>query len=335
MSQLTADTCGGIRYQTGMTNIITVGDQGQFNNQSATLNMRRIGCRFVSLVNLNRLFMKRITLVLLAALSFLHCYGQEADSLIGRYSVGAQYTQEFVLGGFVQVREWEFAGDKMLLRDLGMRTYPALQVHLTKHLKLDRNLTFMYDHYFIRGDAKFERDIFYNGTLIKGEKGIDVSSTRYYRITVMYSGPLFSREPFRLGYLGGLVFDHIVFYLDGEVSPLSPKNEVYEGFGRQAFPYPILGLQAAYYPTEKSALNVELSGTYIPEFKSFYTEGGNIYLQYSNLQTQISYCTRIGRVALIGGLKLRHMKLFQESKEDTNEIWTLTAGPFIEMSYHF
>lgn len=279
--------------------------------------------------------MKRMIFVLLAGFSFLHCWGQEADSLIGRYSVGVQYTQEFVLDGFVQVREWEFAGDKMLLRELGMRSYPALQVHLNRHLKRDRNLTFTYDHYFMRGDAKFDRDIFYNGTLIKGEKGIDVSPTRYYRITLMYSAPLFSRQPFHLRYEGGVVFDHIVFYLDGEVSPLSPKNEVYEGFGRQAFPYPVLGLQGAYCPTDNSAFDVSLSGTYIPEFKSFYTEGGNVYLKYSNLQVQVSYRRPIRHVELKGGVKVRHMNLFQESKEDTNEIQTLTAGPFVEVSYHF
>ena len=82
-------------------------------------------------------------------------------------------------------------------------------------------------------------------------------------------------------------------------------------------------------------LNVEVSGTYIPRFKSFYTERGHVYLDYSNFQADVSYSRTISAFELAIGANLRYMHLFQESPEDTNIINTLTAGPYIGIDYHF
>src|SRR5688572_26558306 len=71
------------------------------------------------------------------------------------YNVSAQYTQEFVLDGYVRVREWELAGDKMALRDLGMKTYSAFQIRAEKKLRRRGSLGIIYDQYFMRGSATF------------------------------------------------------------------------------------------------------------------------------------------------------------------------------------
>jgi hypothetical protein len=129
--------------------------------------------------------------------------------------------------------------------------------------------------------------------------------------------------------------DHITFYLDGEVDPASTKDEVLEGFGRQAFPYPVIGLKGAIGLNSKSSIHWETSGTYVPKFESFYTEGGNVYLQYSNVQADVSYSRAISNFNVSIGTKLRYMHLFQESLEDTNVITTLTMGPYVGAVYHF
>jgi hypothetical protein len=276
--------------------------------------------------------MKKILLICIAVFSFLSSYSQEPNN---KYSIGAQYNHEFVLGGYVRVREWDLPGDKMKLKDLGMTSYSAVQFHVEKRLRKNRSLTFVYDHYFMRGRATFDRDITYNGTIINGRNGIDVSPTRYYRLSAIYRGALLNREHLDLNYMGSLVFDHIVFYLDGEVTATSPKDEVYEGFGRQALPYPVVGLQGKADLGQMSTINFEVSGTYIPKFKSFYTEGGPMYLQYSTFQTDLSYSQFISIFEVSAGAKLRYMHLFQESEEDTNIISTLTAGPYLEVVYHF
>ena len=279
--------------------------------------------------------MKKIVVLVAAAIvGSGTAYSQELTK-VGSFTIGAQYTHEFVLDGFVQVREWELVGDKMPLKDLGMKSYSALQLNVEKHLKRSRSISLVYDRYFIQGRSTFDRNILYNGTLINGRKGIDVSPTRYFRISAIYTAPLLVRPNFDLRYTAGLVFDHVTFYLDGEVDPSSEKNEVFEGFGRQAFPYPVIGLKGSHALSANNKINWETSGTYVPKFKSFYSEGGPVHLQYSNFQAGINYSRTISRFELAVGTKFRYMYLFQESKEDTNIIKTLTMGPFIGAVYHF
>ena len=278
--------------------------------------------------------------VFLTCLIILLCiasgFSQRADNKhIPGYSIGAQYNREFVLGGYVQVREWKLQGDKMELKDLGMKSYPAVQFHVARHWRNNSSITLAYDHYFMSGSATFDRDIIYNGTIINGRKGIDVSPTRYFRASVLYAGMLLNTGRFTLWYKAGVVLDHITFYLDGEVTPSSPKDEVLEGFGRQAFPYPVLGLQSKIDLDRGNYFNVELSGTYVPKFESFYTEGGNVYLKYSNFESGLSYSRVISDFELALGARFRYMHLFQESREDTNVITTVTGGPFIKVVYRF
>lgn len=278
--------------------------------------------------------MKRTFLIPALLLSCVASFAQQANVTRGRYTLGMQYCEEFVLKGFVHVREWDMEGDKMLLKDLGMRHYSAVQLAVKRSMQHDRYIELLYDHYFIRGKSRFERDIFYNGTIIDGRAGLDVSPTRYYRVSARYSGRLLKRDNIRLNYLAGLTLDHIVFYLNGKVSPTSPKNEVYENFGRQAFPYPVVGILGR-CDLSAGEIRFEVSGSYIPEFKSFYTEGGSVSLQYSNFLADLYYSRRADCFIFGLGAKFRHMRLFQESKEDTNEIRTLTVGPYAEIRYLF
>jgi hypothetical protein len=279
--------------------------------------------------------MKNCILIFLALAAVKISSAQSIVEKELRYSLTAQFTQEVVLDGYVRVREWELVGDKMRLRDLGMDTYSAVQIRVEKKLRKERRLEIIYDQYFMLGSATFNRDITYNGTIIDGRTGIDVSPTRYYRVSLVYDGPLITKRNFQFSGLGGLVFDHIVFYLDGKVTASSPKSEVYEGFGRQAFPYPFIGLSAVYNTSGRGSIFIETSGTYIPEFKSFYTEGGNIHLQYSNFLADVKYAYKLTKFGFCVGGKFRHMRLFQESREDTNDLTSLTAGPYVELTYGF
>ena len=278
--------------------------------------------------------MKKLVLFIAATIITKEAFSQKL--MDGRsFSIGAQYNHEFVLDGFVRVREWELQGDKMKLKELGMKSYPALQLKVEKSLKKNRSISLVYDHFFMSGRSTFDRNIIYNGTIINARNGIDVSPTRYFRISATYSAPLFKRQNFSLLYTAGLVLDHITFYLDGQVDPSSKKDEVLEGFGRQAFPYPVIGLKGIAGLRSKGSIQWEASGTCVPKFESFYIEGGNVYLRYSNFQAGISYSRAISNFDVSVGTKLRYMHLFQESMEDTNIITTLTMGPYIGAVYHF
>lgn len=279
------------------------------------------------------LFSSVTAVFLLLLVSDMH--GQDMDEPDHGYNLAVQYTHEFVADGFVRVREWDLIGDKLKLQDLGMKNYSALQLRAEKRLRNNSMISLSYDQYFIRGSATFDHDILYNGTLIEGAGGIDVSPTRYFRLTAIYAHEFHRGPRMMFAYLGGLVFDHVVFYVDGKVSAASTKNEVYEGFGRQAFPFPFLGIRGFYSLASRSRISFETSGTYIPQFKSFYTEGGNIHLQYSNFLAELRYVRAIGSFELGVGGKLRYMNLFQESREDTNELRLLTGGPGFDAVYRF
>jgi len=278
--------------------------------------------------------MKKIVLFIAVTILTTEAFSQELREG-SSYSIGAQYTHEFVLDGSIRVREWELEGDKMKLRELGMKSYPALQVKVERRLKNKGNISLVYDHFFMNGKSTFDRNIIYNGTIINGRNGIDVSPTLYFRISAIYSAPLVKRQNFSVLFTAGLVFDYIIFYLDGQVDPSSKKDEVLEGFGRQAFPYPVIGLKGTVCLSAKGSMQWEASGTYVPKFESFYTEGGHVYLQYSNFQAGINYSRAISNFDVSIGVKLRYMHLFQESMEDTNVITTLTMGPYIGVVYHF
>ena len=278
---------------------------------------------------------KKIFLTIAVAIVTTESLSQGLTLSAKPFSIGAQYTHEFVLDGFVRVREWELPGDKMKLKELGMKSYPALQLKMERSLKTKGSISLLYDHFFVRGKSTFDRNIIYNGTIINGRNGIDVSPTRYFRVSAIYTAPIFKRQNFSLLYTAGLVLDHITFYLDGEVDPTSTKDEVLEGFGRQAFPYPVIGLKGTIGLSSKGGIHWETSGTYVPKFESFYTEGGNVYLQYSNFQADVSYSRTISNFGVSIGTKLRYMHLFQESMEDTNIITTLTMGPYMGVVYNF
>lgn len=279
--------------------------------------------------------MKKMMSVFMLTLCFTMGFGQHQKGKVSGYRIGAEYTQEFVLDGYVRVREWELQGDKLKLKDLGMTSYPVAKLYGEIWLKKNRSISLAYEHYFMTGTASFNRDIVYNGTIIDGRRGVDVSPTNYNRITFSYMGNLIDMPRFEMRYMVGVVVDHVKFYVDGEVVPTSPKSEVYEGFGRQAFPYPIVGLKAAHSLASFGKINLAVSGTYIPEFESFYTESGNVNLQYSNFQADLSYSRSINRFEVTGGARFRHMHLFQESREDTNVLNTLTIGPYAGLSYNF
>ena len=281
--------------------------------------------------------MKNLFLTWIIALVITTGFSQQPpiETKTNRYSVGAQYNHEFVLGGYVQVREWDLQGDKMKLKDLGMKSYPAAQFHVARHVRNNGTIAIAYDHYFMSGSSTFGRDITYNGTIINGRKGIDVSPTRYFRLSVFYTGILLNKRRIELGYKVGLVLDHITFYLDGEVTASSPKDEVLEGFGRQAFPYPVLGFQGEIELDHGRYFNLDVSGTYVPKFESFYTEGGNVHLQYSNFESGLNYSRTIADFELAVGARFRYMHLFQESNEDTNVITTITLGPTLKIAYSF
>ena len=262
-------------------------------------------------------------------------FGQEVTEVRRGFNLSANYTHNFLLDGLVRVREWEVVGDKLNLEDLGIDHFPSLNLELERIWRRGNKLALATELFFIHGRSIHDRDIAYNGTLIDGTKGIDISPTHYYRLSLTYYGIIYQRQSIELHWLLGVVVDHIKFYLQGDVSVNSKGYEVFENFGRQAFPYPVTGLRASTPLGEKGAFNMEISGTYIPKFKSFYTEGGHMYLHYRAFLADFRYPRRIAKTNVAVGTRFHYIHLFQESAEDTNILDMSTVGPYIEVSRTF
>ncbi len=250
-------------------------------------------------------------------------------------SISAFYGSEFLANGYVQVREWELEGDKMYLEDLGMNHYPAIQLLVEKQFRRHNSFSFCYEQYFLNGSATLDQTIAYNGTFIDGTQGIDVSPSRYFRLSGFYRGNIDTSLAVQWQFMVGLVYDHVKFCLDGEVMPGSPRNEVCEHFGSQALPYPVLGISTKCSFENVNLLKFEISGTYIPLFESFYVEGGNIHLHYSTFLADLKYIRYVASWNFNLGTKFRYMHLFQESQEDTNDLEIQVVSPYLGVGFVF
>ncbi len=253
----------------------------------------------------------------------------------GNWNISAFYRSEWLTNGYIKVRELDIEGDKVQLQDVGMKNYPALQLQLERTFRNDGRLSLTYENYFIKGNAILDHNIEYNGTIINGSTGIDVAQTRFYRLGAHYHGNLYSEKEFRIQYIAGIVFDHTTFYLDGQVEPGSPRQEVYEKFGKQALPYPEAGISARYIYKKMNEFNLDVSGTYIPKFKNFYQEGGNMYLRYSTFLADLNYTHRFQSWEFTGGFQMRSTHLFGESIEDTNDLKMSIAAPYVGVGFNF
>ena len=178
--------------------------------------------------------MKNFLLLILLVIFSLKAYSQTpVHNPV--FSAGVSYSQQFVAGGFVQVREWDLNGDKMKLKELGMHSYPSLMIYVEKKVSNRSALRISYEKYFMNGKSEINRNIAYNGTLIDGSRGIDISPTEYYCLRLNYKGNLFEKEQSELYYQIGIIYDFINFFLDGVVAEGSPRSEVYEQFSSRLF----------------------------------------------------------------------------------------------------
>lgn len=121
--------------------------------------------------------MKKLFLFIVAIIATKGVFCQHSSDG-SPFSIGADYNHEFVVDGFVRVREWELRGDNMKLKALGMKSFPSIQLKVERRLKNQGSISLVYDHFFMSGKSTFDRNIIYNGTIINGRKGIDVSPTR-------------------------------------------------------------------------------------------------------------------------------------------------------------
>jgi hypothetical protein len=96
------------------------------------------------------------------------------------------YGHEKLIGGYVKVREFNLEGTRVNFNDFDQRNYPNLEFSLDKSFKNNQGISVQYKRFYMRGSATLNQDIEYNGTIIDGRKGIDISPSSYYRFKTYY-----------------------------------------------------------------------------------------------------------------------------------------------------
>ena len=250
-----------------------------------------------------------------------------------RLQLGLNYDHAFTLHGFVRVREFELQGDKLEWEQLGMNNYALPGMNLEAQFGKGHILRLQYERLYFFGGRKFNRNIEYNGTIIDASKGIDLSPSTYKRLSLEYRYRIKEKDKVELWGIGGFIYDYFTIYLNASVSPLSERNEVYEAFDRQAFPFPYLGLRSIRNLNESSALSVMIRGSYIPSFESPYYEGGRVRLEYHTLIFNVDYQHEWKKFEFRAGTFYRSMYLLGESEEDSNEYSISSLGIGFGLSY--
>ncbi len=261
-----------------------------------------------------------------------------ADPLkkFSRWTIGLSFLTEFDLGGYTAVREFAFVGDKLdLKRDLGMDQWRSLSIAGEYHLKNNSSVSLSVEDFFFSGYAIVNKDIWFNGVHMSGYEGISPSRTELYRMKFTYEKKIHPERRIHPSICAGLVMDNLIFYVTGRILPITWSIEQSENFALHALPFPYLGAKVHDDLSATSFLEMEASGTYIPSFKSFFHEGGSVWLHYYTAQAGVSYGLRIKGSTFQLGCTYRCLKILQDSGEDTNDIFFSAIGARIGVKHDF
>jgi hypothetical protein len=258
------------------------------------------------------------------------------DSSNQKWSAELTYWNAFTAHGYVQVGEFQYTGDKLYLsRDLGINRLISPGIIISRHYRGSSSFLFSAERFFFSGHKILDRNIFYNGALIKGTDGLSINQTWYYRFKLSFEKSFHSSDNFYPTFIAGVIYDGLTFYVNGTLLPGYGKEQ-HEDFVTQALPYPFAGARVNKLLSPKSSLSFEMNGMYIPLFKSFFNEGGSIFLKYSTAEASLHYWFKQKRFKIGAAYLWRLVKLYEYSAEDDpNDFFLTTSGIQLNLRYDF
>lgn len=272
--------------------------------------------------------MKLVLLSLFIGLSIItDAQNMGLNPLDQTWEVNATFNHDFFIGGYVRVRELKSDGDKLSLgNDLGMKDWNSASLEIARFFKNHSGVRASFEYFIFNGSSIINRDIWFNATHLKGSDGLSIYQTQQFRGQLCYERTIHLVPNLRTIYIVGLLYDGLIFRIRGTTLPDTQRNEPYEDFISQALPYPQLGLRIEKELTAKSSLAAEIKGTWIPLFKSFFIEGGHMFLHYYAMNINISYRYHIKTFYFQPGIHYRLLKTYENSGEDTNDFFVTSGG---------
>jgi len=280
-----------------------------------------------------RLFLLFLTL----EYSSSFCMNVLADSTkAAPFAIEISFWKPLIWGGFTQVREWDYIGQKYHLNeDLGLNSLESFDFTFNFSLNPTNKIHVLLGRYFFQGYQLLTKNGYYNGTELKANTVASVDASRYIRIMILDYLTLSKSKERSLQLIFGVSLDAIRFLVDAPYTEDTPRKETFEQFDKQVVPVPIIGLKWNNYLDQETVFHVEAKGGTWPGFNTWYEEVGTIKIWQYNFEADLGITKRFGDIESALNFNFRLISIKGESIEDTNEILIHGIGPELKISYVF
>ena len=282
----------------------------------------------------------KVRILLLFGLTFLAIPAwtqvRQNDSLHSRFQVGLGYDQDFFIDGYAQVREFQYNGTHLSLpQDLGMKTWSNVSLEASYTFQNRSSLRASFAYFFFPGISKLDHDIWFNATNLIGQNGLSIYKTQLFESRICWIKPVRLIPKIQTSFIVGFLYDGLIFRINGDILPDSPRKEPKEDFISQALPYPEIGFLLNKPIRQRSSVSLEATGTYIPLFKSFFVEGGHMYLNYYSVSSDLGYKYSLKHFFINPSIQFRTFRTYENSEEDTNDFYIISAGIKLKIGVRF
>jgi hypothetical protein len=258
------------------------------------------------------------------------------DSLLSRFQVSLGYDRDFFINGYVQVRENQFDGTHLSLHhDLGMKTWSNISLELSYTFRNRSSIRALFEYFFFYGNSILDNNIWFNATNLNGQNGVSIGKTQLFESRIFWIKPVRLIPDVQTSLILGLLYDGLYFRINGDTLSGSPRNEAHEDFISQALPFPEIGFLLRKLIRQRSSVSLEATGTYIPLFKSFFLEGGHMFLHYYSVSSDLGYKYSPKHFFINPSIQFRTFRTYENSGEDTNDFYIISVGIKLKIGFGF
>lgn len=256
----------------------------------------------------------------------------EVEGDPGKHSPGLSMPEEYSslslfgttrrITGWTRVRELNSIPTRLDLEDLNIDPSLGFSVEYTR-VWTNYKFTAIFEHFPIGGKGELPFDIIYDEGTFIANRPFDIVNGNWYHFSGFFEWiPEFLKEKKeRLAFVTGIRFDQ--FHLGLDNGP-EHSTEDYNQF----LPYPAFGFDYERHILPDIFLQLRTIGSIIPKSRTFFVEGGSVYMRINQSDVQARVIYRMAdSVQLVAGFGYLSWKGTLESSEDGNEI-TLHAPSY-------
>jgi len=274
----------------------------------------------------------------------VRCAAQPVDFMsprAGQWDLDVSEMTGFVDGhGAVEVRENQAAGTILRYANLGLSLSEAPDARIRYWINPGNAIWFEGRAAIIRGSGILGAPADFNGAAMSGGQTLDARADVYtFRAAYQRRFPETASWDWSLG--AGLEYDYLNFTLDNGKAATLPGQAgagTVEDFYMQELPVPFLAVSADWRAAPAWVLEFSQQGSWIDRWDSLHSEGGEVYLSQSNLETRarVFYAgSALGSIRPFVGFFLDYYYQLENSSEDGNRVAFLSWGPELGLRWSF